>query len=87
MIPLTKNTISNNEIDELIEWLGNYPRLTKGELTIQFDKDWSDYLGVEYSIFGNSGSSANLLMIYYLIESGLLKRGDKVIVPALSWIF
>jgi CDP-6-deoxy-D-xylo-4-hexulose-3-dehydrase len=85
MIPLTKNTISNNEIDELIGWLGSYPRLTKGELTIQFEKDWSDYLGVEYSIFVNSGSSANLLMIYYLIESGLLKRGDKVIVPALSW--
>jgi CDP-6-deoxy-D-xylo-4-hexulose-3-dehydrase len=85
MIPLTKNTISNNEIDELIEWLGTYPRLTKGELTIQFEKDWSDYLGVKYSIFVNSGSSANLLMIYYLIESGLLKRGDKVIVPALSW--
>ena len=85
MIPLTKNTISNNEIDELIGWLGSYPRLTKGELTIQFEKDWSDYLGVEYSIFVNSGSSANLLMIYYLIESGLLKRGDTVIVPALSW--
>lgn len=85
MIPLIKNTISNNEIDSLINWLKDYPRLTKGDLTIQFEKDWSDYLGVEYSIFVNSGSSANLLMIYYLLEVGLLKRGDKVVVPALSW--
>jgi len=85
MIPLSKNTISNDEIDRLVDWLKTYPRLTKGELTLEFEKDWSEYLGVEYSIFVNSGSSANLLMIYYLIESGMLKRGDKVIVPALSW--
>lgn len=85
MIPLTKNTISNEEIDQLSNWLKTYPRLTKGELTIEFEKEWSKYLGVEYSIFVNSGSSANLLMIYYLIESGLVKRGEKIIVPALSW--
>ena len=85
MISLIKNTISNEEIDSLIEWLQTYPRLTKGDLTLQFEKNWSEYLGVEHSIFVNSGSSANLLMVYYLIESGLLKRGDNVIVPALSW--
>jgi CDP-6-deoxy-D-xylo-4-hexulose-3-dehydrase len=85
MIPLIKNTISNEEIDSLIDWLKKYPRLTKGDLTIQFEKKWSEYLGVEYSIFVNSGSSANLLMIYYLIEEGLLKIGDSVIVPSLSW--
>jgi len=85
MISLIKNTISNEEIDSLIDWLKTYPRLTKGDITIQFEKKWSEYLGVEHSIFVNSGSSANLLMVYYLLESGLLKRGDSVIVPALSW--
>ena len=85
MISLIKNTISNEEIDSLIGWLQTYPRLTKGDLTLQFEKKWSEYMGVEHSIFVNSGSSANLLMVYYLIESGLLKRGDNVIVPALSW--
>jgi CDP-6-deoxy-D-xylo-4-hexulose-3-dehydrase len=85
MISLIKNTISNEEIDSLIDWLKTYPRLTKGDITLQFEKKWSEYLGVEHSIFVNSGSSANLLMVYYLLESGLLKRGDSVIVPALSW--
>ena len=33
----------------------------------------------------NSGSSANLLAISTLCQSGKLKKGDKVIVPALSW--
>ena len=33
----------------------------------------------------NSGSSANLLIIGSLIEKGLLKKNDEVIVPAVSW--
>lgn len=85
MIPLTKETITHKEIDNLIEWLKNYPKLTKGDLTLEFEKKWSEYLGCKYSIFVNSGSSANLLMVYALIENGTLKRGDTVIVPALSW--
>lgn len=84
-IPLIKNTISDDEIDHLIEWLKTYPRLTKGELTLQFEKDWSEFLGVEHSIFVNSGSSANLLMTYFLLEEKILKRGDNIVIPSLSW--
>ena len=42
-------------------------------------------MGVKHSIFVNSGSSANLLMVYALIESGILKIGDSIIIPSLSW--
>jgi len=85
MIPLVKDTINKEDIDKLIEWLKTYPHLTKGELTVEFEKKWSDMLGCKYSLFVNSGSSANLLMLYSLIESGQLSPGDKVIVPAVSW--
>jgi CDP-6-deoxy-D-xylo-4-hexulose-3-dehydrase len=85
MIPLVKDTIDKKDIDRLIEWLKTYPRLTKGELTIEFEKQWSKFLGVKHSVFCNSGSSANLLMVYSLIESGKLKIGDKIIIPSLSW--
>jgi len=84
-IPLVKNTIDNKDIDSLIEWLKTYPRLTKGNLTIEFEKLWSEFLGVKHSIFVNSGSSANLLMVYALIESGILSIGDPIIIPSLSW--
>ena len=84
-IPLVKNTIDNKDIDSLIEWLKTYPRLTKGNLTIEFEKLWSEFLGVKHSIFVNSGSSANLLMVYALIESGILNIGDSIIIPSLSW--
>ena len=84
-IPLVKNTIDNKDIDKLISWLKTYPRLTKGDMTIEFERLWSKFMGVKHSIFVNSGSSANLLMVYSLIESGILKIGDDIIIPSLSW--
>ena len=30
MIKLVNDTINNNDIDQLVEWLKTYPRLTKG---------------------------------------------------------
>mgnify|MGYP003626710006 FL=1 len=84
-IPLVKNTINKEDIDKLIEWLKTYPRLTKGDLTIEFEQLWSKFMGVKHSIFVNSGSSANLVMVYALIESGILKIGDDIIIPSLSW--
>lgn len=83
--PLAKQTITNEEIDVLIEWLKTYPRLTMGELTKEFERKWAEYIGTKYSVFVNSGSSANLLMIYALLMTGQLKKGDKVLVPAVGW--
>ena len=84
-INLVKDTIDINDINKLIEWLKTNPKLTKGELTIEFEKQWSKWLGVKYSVFVNSGSSANLAAIYSLILSGKLKN-NKIIVPAVSWV-
>ena len=82
--PLAKETITEVEIQRLIEWLKTNPRLTKGELTVEFEKKWADYIGSKYSVFTNSGSSANLLMIYTLKELGRLN--GKVIVPSVGWV-
>lgn len=84
-IPLVKDTISKSDMDQLADWLKTYPRLTKGELTVKFEKQWSEWLGVKYSIFVNSGSSANLAAIYSLVLSGKLKN-KKIVVPAVSWV-
>lgn len=84
MINLVKDTISKAEIDSLIVWLQNYPKLTKGELTEEFERKWSKWLGRKYSVFLNSGSSANLAMMYALKISNRLKN-DKIVVPCISW--
>lgn len=84
-IKLVKDTIDIEDINVLIEWLKNNPKLTKGELTIEFENLWSKWLGCKYSVFVNSGSSANLAAIYSLMLSGKLKN-NKIIVPAVSWV-
>lgn len=85
MINLVKDTINNSDIDSLIEWLKTYPRLTKGPLTLEFENQWAKYVGTKYATYVNSGSSANLLALYALMEKGVLQRNDKVVVPAVSW--
>jgi len=83
-IDLIKNTIDNGDIDKLIDWLKTYPRLTKGPLTKEFESKWSSWLGCKYSVFVNSGSSANLLMLYVLQLSNKLKN-KKICVTGLCW--
>lgn len=82
---LAEDTIDKNDIDALVEWLKTYPRLTKSELTLKFEKKWSDWFGRKHSAFVNSGSSANLLMYYTLLLSGVLKN-KKIIVPSVGWV-
>jgi CDP-6-deoxy-D-xylo-4-hexulose-3-dehydrase len=84
MIKLVQDTIDNKDINLLIKWLKTYPRLTKGPLTLQFEDKFAKWIGSKYSVFVNSGSSANLLMIYALMASNKLKN-NKVVVPSLSW--
>lgn len=82
---LAEDTIDHKDIDRLISWLKTYPRLTKAELTLQFERKWGQWLGRSHSVFCNSGSSANLLMYYALLLSGRLKN-KKVIVPSVGWV-
>lgn len=85
MIPLVRDTITSADIERLTEWLSTNPRLTKGELVSEFESQFSDYIGVNHAIFVNSGSSANLLMLYALKMSGEIDSGSRVVVPSLSW--
>ena len=83
-IDLIKDTIDTNDIDNLIDWLKTYPQLTKGPQTVEFEEKWSNWLGCKYSVFVNSGSSANLLMISCLKVLNKLKN-NRVCVPSLCW--
>ena len=84
-ITLVKDTIGEDDISSLIEWLNTNPRLTKGTKTVQFEHEWSNWLGCKYSVFVISGSSANLAIFYGLILSGRMKN-KKVVFPCLSWV-
>lgn len=62
-------------------------RFTMGKKVDQFEKKFSKYIGSKYSVMVNSGSSANLLGLNSLFfkKKNKLKRGDEIIVPAISW--
>jgi len=83
-IDLVQDTIDKKDIDHLISWLQTYPRLTKGAVTLDFEKKFADWIGSKHAIFVNSGSSANLLMIYALKYANKLKN-NKICVPSLCW--
>jgi len=83
--PLAKETINEQDIDELCTWLKSYPRLTKGDLTWQVEEDWANYIGTDYAVFNNSGSSANLLMIAAAVQAGRIPN-KKIVVPSVGWV-
>lgn len=60
-----------------------------GSNVAQYETDFAKYIGSKFAIMTSSGSTANLLMIAAMFftkdESKRLKRGDEIIVPAVSW--
>ena len=55
--------------------------------TLRFEKKFSKKVKSKYSVMVNSGSSSDLLMSFSLIDKNLklLKPGDEVIIPILTW--
>lgn len=86
-IKLAEDTISKEDVAALCEWLQQdpTPKLTKGDLTLEYERRYAASCNRKYAVFVNSGSSANLIAIYALLVSGKLKN-KKIVVPALSWI-
>ena len=63
-------------------------KLTMSDITRKFEKAFSKFVGSKYALMVNSGSSANLLAAFALInpkKKGRLKSGDKFIIPAICW--
>jgi CDP-6-deoxy-D-xylo-4-hexulose-3-dehydrase len=83
--PLMRNNILREDLDAVIEYLKqDDPILTHGAHVRAFEAEWSEWLGVKYSVFVNSGASANLLTM------AILKirhpEGGEVITPPLAWV-
>ena len=57
--------------------------LTQFKNVSRFESHWSKWLGVKYSVFVNSGASANYLTM--LILKILYGPGGEIIVPTLTW--
>lgn len=60
---------------------------TMGKNVAKFEKDFAKFTGSKYVVMTSSGSTANLIATAALFytKNPKLKRGDEVIVPAVSW--
>ena len=85
--PLSPNSFSKEDIKKAAEVL-NSKKITMGPVTKKFEKEFARFIGTKYALMVNSGSSANLLSTFALInprKKNLLKYGDECLIPALCW--
>ena len=81
-IRLAENTITEADLGDLCDWLRTNPRLTQGDLVRAFEEAWAKWLGVQYAVMVNSGSSA-LLLAYAALRQHL--GAMDVAAPAVAW--
>lgn len=86
--PLATASWGQEEIDAMQRVIAS-GMFTMGANVQAFERDFAQYVGSKHCVMVNSGSSSNLLMVaalFYTKNPSLkLKRGDEVIVPAVSW--
>ena len=84
---LSPNSFSNEDIICGIEILLS-KKITMGDLTKKFELEFAKYIGSKYALMVNSGSSANLLSTFALInplKKNKLIAGDECLIPSLCW--
>ena len=80
--PLMYNNINLSDRKVAANFIRNSEIFTASKKVKEFEEKWSKWLGVKYSVFVNSGSSANFLT--FLAIKILYGTGD-VIAPPLTW--
>ena len=88
ILPLADDSFGEEERHAMLSVIDS-GKYTMGERVEEFEEAFSNWVGTSHSVMVNSGSSANLLLVYSQIVSSfqkdLLKPGDEVLVPALLW--
>ncbi len=86
MYRLATSTWNEKEI-EAIHSVIDADMYSMGEYVAEYECEFAGAFDSKYAVMVNSGSSANLLMIASLFfrKENALKRGDEIIVPAVSW--
>jgi len=85
--PLLDDALSNEDIIKGIEVLLK-KKITMGKITERFEYEFAKYLNVKHALMVNSGSSANLLAAFALVnpkKKNYLKVGDEFLIQSLCW--
>ena len=86
--PLVEYPFSKTDINSGRKILSMGKFITMNKVTREFEKRFAKYLGVKYALMVNSGSSANLLALFALINpkaKNRVKWQDECIIPTICW--
>jgi len=85
--PLMHNNFTNLDLVKVKQLLSKRNIiLTQSDQVEKFEKAWSKWLGVKYSTFVNSGSSANFISIKILNILNSKSKKNEIIIPTLTWV-
>tara|TARA_B100000795_G_scaffold259930_1_gene235333 strand:+ start:1669 stop:2829 length:1161 start_codon:yes stop_codon:yes gene_type:complete len=84
--PLATNSWDEKEL-QAIQSVIDKDIYSMGDSVAQFEKGFAKFINRKYCVMVSSGSAANLIATAALFytKNPMLKRGDEVIVPAVSW--
>ena len=84
--PLAMSTWDNKELDA-IKAVIDKDIYTMNNSVKEFENNFAKFLNKKYCVMVSSGSTANLIATaaLFFTKNPILKRGDEVIVPAVSW--
>ena len=84
-VPIGGGFYGAEEVNAAVECYLN-GSLSIQEPVMEFEKNFSKYIGTKYGVATNSGTSANILALDALINKGKLIKGDYVVVPSTTFI-
>jgi len=82
---LQENVINEKDLDLLVTFIRQTRRFTQYSKVKEFEEAFANWQGCKYSVFVNSGSSANLILVNAAKELYGWQDKDEIIVPAVTW--
>jgi len=84
---LMDNNFTKSDMDSVVKLIKQKNIiLTQSKKVKEFEQKWSEWVGTKYSVFVNSGSSANFITISVLKILNKNKEKNEIIVPSLTWV-
>tara|TARA_R110001592_G_scaffold235218_2_gene493172 strand:+ start:2563 stop:3756 length:1194 start_codon:yes stop_codon:yes gene_type:complete len=83
--PLMENTIEIEEKKVMSDFILDSDRFTNGKKVLEFEQKWSEWQGCNHSVFVNSGSTANMLLLWAIKNEYFKKKKMVVLTPACTW--